>query len=540
MGGKGEIMKIRSLIAWGAAVLGFALLTLPLVAQNTAKGQQAKPQILDLGDYRVSPPPTGRWETETDENGNVTFAKDGGRTTISVMLQTLELGDWQKSENEVVEFNWNVLAVTEFRSKAYSGKIGEKGETLRKDKKVYYMRIQKQAAADGRTWDAVCCQYFPSPFRKRHVYFFCRFTCPRPKKSANPQAGPDLEPVLSVIESLEIADPVKLASGPDAELVRAAAAGDAEAVRRAIEGGVSVDARVPEFSALSAAAYFGRREIVDLLLERGANINKAEEIDGHTPLLRAIMGGEPEIAAGLVERGADVNRGTEAGFSALMVAVGGGHSALVSTLVGKGAEVNAKDEDGETALMFAANGSAEIARFLIANGADVNIQMDDGWTALMQAVFRGNAGIAGLLLDAGADVNNRSVNGWTALMAAITPASFRGNPGLVELLIGKGADLDASMTENGQAPLHLALFSEEPEIAKMLVVAGADINLRMKSGTTPLMAAATAGLAEMVRLLIERGAEVNAIAEGNRTALKIAREKQNAEIVKILLAAGAK
>jgi len=97
-----------------------------------------------------------------------------------------------------------------------------------------------------------------------------------------------------------------------------------------------------------------------------------------------------------------------------------------------------------------------------------------------------------------------------------------------------------AMTENGQAPLHLALFSEEPEIAKMLVVAGADINLRMKSGTTPLMAAATAGLAEMVKLLIERGAEVIAIAEGNRTALKIAREKQNAEIVKMLLAAGAK
>tara|TARA_B110000503_G_scaffold128849_1_gene200446 strand:- start:1443 stop:1817 length:375 start_codon:yes stop_codon:yes gene_type:complete len=56
---------------------------------------------------------------------------------------------------------------------------------------------------------------------------------------------------------------------------------------------------------LMRAAFFGHYEAVKLLLDRGADINKAHRRSGHTPLIVAAGGGEAKVVKLLLERGAD-------------------------------------------------------------------------------------------------------------------------------------------------------------------------------------------------------------------------------------------
>ena len=92
-------------------------------------------------------------------------------------------------------------------------------------------------------------------------------------------------------------------------------------------------------------------------------------------------------------------------------------------------------------------------------------------------------------------------------------------------------------------PLHLACRNEKHglEIARLLLVAGADVNAREKDGDVPLMGAAgnEKHSAELFRLLIAVGADVNAANEDGRTALHYACENRQWEAAALLIAAGA-
>lgn len=84
--------------------------------------------------------------------------------------------------------------------------------------------------------------------------------------------------------------------------------GDIEAVRRAIASGADVNAiRDNEGkSPIHWAAYDGSTEIARLLIEKGADVNSADEY-GVTPLMQACDGGHTDTARLLIEHGANVN-----------------------------------------------------------------------------------------------------------------------------------------------------------------------------------------------------------------------------------------
>lgn len=75
--------------------------------------------------------------------------------------------------------------------------------------------------------------------------------------------------------------------------------------------------------------------------------------------------------------------------------------------------------------------------------------------------------------------------------------------------------------------------------AKLLVIAGADVNARQANGMTALMSAVFNGQTDVAKALIEKGADVNASAKGF-TALRLAVERNNKDMVKLLLAHDAK
>src|SRR3990167_2286436 len=109
-------------------------------------------------------------------------------------------------------------------------------------------------------------------------------------------------------------------------------------------------------TALLRAAAIGHTNGVIIALEKGANVNLADDGLGHTALMHAANSGQRETAALLIERWADVNWLDEDGKTALMLAAGGGHRDIAALLIESGGDVNWENSKGKTALMFAALG----------------------------------------------------------------------------------------------------------------------------------------------------------------------------------------
>ncbi|MBL7016002.1 MAG: ankyrin repeat domain-containing protein [Kiritimatiellales bacterium] len=121
---------------------------------------------------------------------------------------------------------------------------------------------------------------------------------------------------------------------------------------------------------------------------------------------------------------------------------------------------------------------------------------------------------------------------------AFVEAAFSGNTAAVSSALEK--DMPADQKDaNGNSALMAAAFNGQVESMKVLIDAGADVNLRINQGVTPLMAACGPYPAA-VRLLLENGAEVNATDEiESFTALMYAAVEGLSPIVDILLEYGA-
>lgn len=128
-------------------------------------------------------------------------------------------------------------------------------------------------------------------------------------------------------------------------------------------------------------------------------------------------------------------------------------------------------------------------------------------------------------------LNTFSEHGFTPLGMA----THFGNTEIVRYLLLKGADANLS-SQNGYHvyPLHAAISSNFDEIAKMLIEAGAEVNVLQSSRTSPLHIAAQNGNIEMLILLLENGALVDIKNDFGKSAADLAAEKGYTEIAKIL------
>jgi ankyrin repeat protein len=130
-------------------------------------------------------------------------------------------------------------------------------------------------------------------------------------------------------------------------------------------------------------------ELVRLLLERGAEINQANEYGG-TALRFAVSWGYEEIVSILVSNGADPSKKGYRGQTALMRASWVGHVPIVRLLLRSmgGGGLDECDEDGRTALCYAClEGHADVVRALLLAGADRTIA-PNGTTPLQVAEKR--------------------------------------------------------------------------------------------------------------------------------------------------------
>ena len=128
-------------------------------------------------------------------------------------------------------------------------------------------------------------------------------------------------------------------------------------------------------------------------------------------------------------------------------------------------------------------------------------------------------------------VNAFASDGFTPLGLA---AYFRREE-IVKILIDNGASVNVP-TNNGYNvfPIHSAVASKNYVITKMLLNAGAEVNVKQQAGFTPLHAAAQYGDIEILILLLEHGADVTIRMEGGKLPADLAEEKGYLEIAAIL------
>jgi uncharacterized protein len=152
------------------------------------------------------------------------------------------------------------------------------------------------------------------------------------------------------------------------------------------------------------------------------------------------------------------------------------------------------------------------------------------------AAMRGDAAGVRELLKQAADVNAAQGDGMTALHWA----ADKGDVELARLLLVAGANVRASTRIGAYTPVFLAARSGHAAVVKTLLEAGADTKAGSPSGTTPLMVAAASGHAEAVAVLLEHGADPNATesVRGN-TALTFAAASNRAAVIELLLKRGA-
>jgi hypothetical protein len=133
---------------------------------------------------------------------------------------------------------------------------------------------------------------------------------------------------------------------------------------------------------LTGAASRGHVGIVELLLERGADVNTSD-ISGTTALHAAAYEGHEEVVSTLLSSGADVYRRNATGETALITASWSGHVAVLRRLLRSmgGCGLDWRHMQGFTALWSACvYGHADVVRALLLAGADHTIANDEGTT----------------------------------------------------------------------------------------------------------------------------------------------------------------
>ena len=181
--------------------------------------------------------------------------------------------------------------------------------------------------------------------------------------------------------------------------------GHYDVAKRLLTSGSRVNAKMSDgATALLVATEIARRDLVDLLIESGADVTLCDQM-GASPVSAALLGNDFDLATAFLLKGGDVNQRMEP-FEAtmLMLSASAKNLPAVQFLLSNGASITAQDERGQTVLhhsVFGAgvrvtkstwNGKVKevvedkpenvmpIVQLLLRAGADPQIKDDEGMT----------------------------------------------------------------------------------------------------------------------------------------------------------------
>ncbi|KAL1640284.1 hypothetical protein SLS58_007100 [Diplodia intermedia] len=277
-----------------------------------------------------------------------------------------------------------------------------------------------------------------------------------------------------------------------------------EIITYLLDNGADVNVRTPQTAPIYDVCYTGDVEILRLLIERGVELNISVG-NGWTPLHAAYQ--NAELVRVLLDAGAEIDKiHKESGVSALFLAALGDHEKTVRVMLQYNADINLRSHpvayhqmDGYTALSSAVlSDRVDNARLLLEAGADLDIKHDDGTfilqdvkgeemmrtvmefrpdltledeqgrTVLHSLVF--SLPLTKILVHGGCNIDRTDKNGYTPLLGATALSRVE----VMRFLIKRGANVNASSAYG--SPLNLACFNTSLEAVKALVEAGADVD----------------------------------------------------------------
>ncbi len=241
--------------------------------------------------------------------------------------------------------------------------------------------------------------------------------------------------------------------------------GNLEGVKKDLAQGADPNYSGPNYAYgeyLMLAAFAGQMEMIQLLLDHGADIQATNSAGENMLYASCINPGNKKVIQFFLDKGLDKEvRNIYEGYTPMLVACSTTYInwPAARQLIEAGCNLHAVDKKGRNALMLAVLCDMHVTpvkflEYLVDKGIDINAVDNETKTALMHACMAGDYFVKGTryLIDKGADVLRRDKYGNTALHYLVQASESRE---LLLYLAGKYKDINMRNLD-GATPLTLA------------------------------------------------------------------------------------
>ncbi|XP_049614633.1 ankyrin repeat and SOCS box protein 3 [Syngnathus scovelli] len=277
----------------------------------------------------------------------------------------------------------------------------------------------------------------------------------------------------------------------------AARGGHVGAVRRLLKSKAKIDQLTNDLSCpLYAAVDNGHIEVVRLLMDKGAELNRSHTATCWTCLHLAVYRDHVDIVWMLVQS-AELEVRDDYNMTPLFLAAKHGRQQCLEILIHAGADVNAQASDMASPLMLASQqGHESCVELLLEHNANANLNCSYDWPQLPihAAAQFGHLGILRRLLP----VTIRQCDRGEGLVSPLYLAIQGGQAACVALLLDQGFSPDAQSCLHSMgphSPLSFAFHSGYSDISGMLLAAGAALH---KSEWKPVLGQKNSSLLKLV------------------------------------------